>query len=82
MPKTGIKPGTATSCPECDGKGYTEGPGCNCGGYGEPYYQHERYCGLEPCPAGCPFVPPEPVSSLLAAGEPGPATAGAEDRED
>ena len=25
--------------------------GCTCGGYGEPYYVHERGCGLEPGPA-------------------------------
>lgn len=46
-------------CPECGGKGYVEGPGCNCGTGPAGYYgMHERYCGLEPCPRGCPFVPP------------------------
>ena len=46
-------------CPECDGNGYVEGPGCNCGVGPAGYYgMHERYCGLEPCPRGCPFVAP------------------------
>ena len=52
------------ACPECGGSGYVEGPGCNCGVGPSGYYgMHERYCGLEPCPNGCPFNPP----SLLAA---------------
>ena len=46
-------------CPECDGNGYVEGPACNCGVGPAGYYgMHERHCGLEPCPLGCPFVPP------------------------
>ena len=46
-------------CPACDGSGYVEGPGCNCGVGPAGYYgMHERYCGLEPCPLGCPFVAP------------------------
>jgi len=45
------------SCPACGGNGYVEGPGCNCGVGPAGYYgMHERYCGLEPCPLGCPFV--------------------------
>jgi hypothetical protein len=53
------EPAAAGPCPECGGKGYTEGPGCNCGVGPSGYYgMHERYCGLEPCPRGCPFVGP------------------------
>jgi hypothetical protein len=52
-------------CPHCHGLGYTEGPGCNCGaGPGGHFGAHERYCGLEQCPAGCPFVPPRPPQRL------------------
>ena len=29
---------------------------CTCGSGIE--FPHERYCGAEPCPNGCPFNPP------------------------
>ena len=46
-------------CPACGGNGYVEGPRCNCGVGPAGYYgMHERHCGLEPCPRGCPFVAP------------------------
>lgn len=46
-------------CPCCSGRGYVEGPGCNCGVGPQGYYgMHERHCGLEPCPRGCTFVGP------------------------
>ena len=46
-------------CPACGGNGYVEGPRCNCGVGPAGYYgMHERYCGMEPCPRGCPFVAP------------------------
>ena len=47
-------------CPICHGTGAVAGgPGCNCaGGTPESSYMHEPTCGLEPCPRGCPFVPP------------------------
>ena len=49
----------ANACPECHGKGAIERNACTCGaGPGSYLGMHERYCGLEPCPAGCPFVPP------------------------
>ena len=49
----------ARACPECHGNGWTEAPGCNCGAGPQGYYgMHERHCGLEPCPRGCPFVAP------------------------
>jgi hypothetical protein len=49
----------ARACPECHGNGWIEGPGCNCGVGPAGYYgMHERHCGLEPCPRGCSFVPP------------------------
>ena len=46
-------------CPQCGGRGYVEGPRCNCGVGPAGYYgMHERHCGMEPCPLGCPFVAP------------------------
>ena len=58
-----------TACPECGGNGYIEGSGCNCGVGPAGYYgMHERHCGLEPCPRGCPFVPPH-LETAKAAGE-------------
>jgi hypothetical protein len=52
-------------CPHCQGAGYIEGPLCNCGaGSASAYGMHERYCGLEPCASGCPFVPPRPPQRL------------------
>ena len=50
------------ACPECEDTGMVWVERCTCGGYGEPYYQHERYCGAEQCPNGCPFNPPSPAS--------------------
>lgn len=44
-------------CPVCNGKGWTEAPGCNCGTPLWSLSSHEPYCGMEPCPRGCP-VPP------------------------
>lgn len=44
-------------CPKCDDTGMVWVERCTCGGYGEPYYQHERHCGAEQCPNGCPFNP-------------------------
>ena len=44
-------------CIECKGTGMTDGDGsCNCGSPADISvgYSHERYCGAEPCPAGCP----------------------------
>ena len=49
------------SCPECNGTGAVEGPGCNCDAPDDGTgYRHRPYCGLEPCPRGCPFVPAAP----------------------
>jgi hypothetical protein len=46
-------------CPECGGNGYIESDRCNCGTGPSGYYgMHERHCGLEPCPRGCPFIAP------------------------
>ena len=42
------------NCKLCEDSGAVWIEGCNCGGYGSPYYQHEPYCGAEPCPNGCP----------------------------
>ena len=57
-----------TACPErihdgqpclvCGSKGWTESPGCNCGTPLWSLSSHEPYCGMEPCPLGCPFVAP------------------------
>lgn len=48
-----------TDCPECDGWGEVEVDECTCGVGPSGYYgMHERYCGAEPCPAGCEYVPP------------------------
>lgn len=50
-----------SSCPECNGWGWIESDRCTCGTGPSGYYgMHERHCGLEPCPAGCPFIPPAP----------------------
>lgn len=49
------------TCAECKGTGMADGDGsCNCGSPADSSasYAHERYCGTEPCPAGCP-VPAE-----------------------
>jgi hypothetical protein len=55
-------------CPVCAGRGWLESDHCNCGTGPSGYYgMHERHCGLEPCPRGCPFVPPE--TTYLAAQE-------------
>jgi hypothetical protein len=48
----------ARACPECYGNGWIEAGRCNCVGPSGYYGMHERHCGLEPCPRGCPFVPP------------------------
>ena len=49
----------AGACPECHGNGWTEGPGCNCDAPDDGTgHRHRPYCGLEPCPFGCPFVAP------------------------
>lgn len=46
-------------CPECGGTGAIDVNRCTCGaGPGSYAGMHERYCGLEPCPAGCEFKPP------------------------
>ena len=45
------------TCAECKGTGMVDGDGsCNCGSPADISvgYSHERYCGAEPCPAGCP----------------------------
>jgi protein gp37 len=44
----------------------TEHDGCTCGGYGPPYYVHERSCGTEPGPAW------GNLSWVIAGGESGP----------
>jgi hypothetical protein len=43
------------ACPVCYGTGMVEAdpPSCTCG-TSQPGYPHERYCGAEPCPRGCP----------------------------
>lgn len=49
-------------CPTCSGRGWIESDHCNCGTGPSGYYgMHERHCGLEPCPRGCPFVAPGPA---------------------
>jgi hypothetical protein len=55
-PHEGIK------CRECGGTGLVEVKGCTCGAGGYPWPGHEPYCGTEPCPAGCEFVPPSPAA--------------------
>jgi hypothetical protein len=48
----------APACAECDGTGMVWTDGCTCGTGPQGYYgMHERYCGAEPCPAGCAFSP-------------------------
>lgn len=50
--------GPSPTCPECDGTGMVWAERCTCGTGPSGYYgMHERYCGAEPCPAGCPFKP-------------------------
>lgn len=54
-------PAHKTDCPECQDTGLTwpEEDRCTCGTGPSGYYgMHERYCGAEPCPRGCPVVPP------------------------
>ena len=51
------------ACAECDGTGMVWVETCTCGSGRE--FPHERYCGAEQCPNGCPFNPP----SLLAAND-------------
>jgi len=65
---TTSKPPTP-ACPECDGTGMVWVDTCTCGGYGEPYYQHERYCGAEQCPNGCPFSPPNRLTVTAKDGD-------------
>ena len=49
-------------CLICSGRGWTEIDHCTCGTGPSGYYgMHERHCGLEPCPRGCPFVAPGPA---------------------
>lgn len=49
-------------CPICSDRGWIESDHCNCGTGPSGYYgMHERHCGLEPCPRGCPFVAPGPA---------------------
>jgi hypothetical protein len=44
-----------SACPECSGTGMVWTDGCTCGvGPGGYYGMHERHCGAEPCPSGCP----------------------------
>lgn len=43
------------TCRECLGSGLIPVDGCTCGD-GLPPYGHERGCGYEPCPAGCPVT--------------------------
>jgi hypothetical protein len=53
--------GTGQCCPECNGWGWIESDRCTCGtGPSGHYGMHEPHCGLEPCPRGCPFIPPAP----------------------
>jgi hypothetical protein len=49
-------------CVECDGTGAVWVDACTCGSGRE--FPHERYCGTEQCPNGCPFNPPKPTSLL------------------
>jgi hypothetical protein len=49
------------TCTGCDGTGMVWVETCTCGSGMD--FPHERYCGAEQCPNGCPFNPP----SLLAA---------------
>jgi hypothetical protein len=47
-------------CAECNGTGevWTDPHECTCGTGPQGYYGiHERGCGSEPCPSGCPYVP-------------------------
>jgi hypothetical protein len=44
-------------CPECGDTGMVWTDGCNCGVGPHGYYgMHERHCGAEPCPNGCPVM--------------------------
>jgi len=44
-------------CPECEDTGMVWTDGCNCGVGPHGYCgMHERHCGAEPCPAGCPVT--------------------------
>ena len=50
-------PGPACPAGECDGRGAVWVDVCTCGTGPSGYYgMHERYCGAEPCPAGCAFT--------------------------
>lgn len=41
-------------CRECNDTGLVDVDRCNCAVGPSGYYgMHERYCGTEPCPAGC-----------------------------
>ena len=42
-------------CPECEDTGMVWVDTCTCGSGRE--FPHERYCGAEPCPNGCPVKP-------------------------
>jgi len=44
-------------CPDCHGTGTVDAPGCNCGSPSGHLADHDPWCGLEPCPRGCPVVP-------------------------
>jgi len=44
------------ACSTCDDTGMVWIETCTCGSGIE--FPHERYCGAEQCPNGCPFNPP------------------------
>lgn len=55
--ETGPFVGPLLPCRECRGTGMVWIAGCNCDPAGPDGYGHERYCGAEQCPNGCPFNP-------------------------
>ena len=50
-------------CTLCEDTGMVWVDACTCGSGRE--FPHERYCGAEPCPNGCP-VRPRPVFRMLS----------------
>jgi hypothetical protein len=59
------------ACPECEDTGMVWSDGCNCGVGPHGYYgMHERHCGAEPCPNGCPVKPDaEILRSIVSTGK-------------
>jgi hypothetical protein len=55
------------ACPECEDTGMVWSDGCNCGVGPHGYYgMHERHCGAEPCPNGCPVKPRDTAREIGA----------------